>query len=102
MNIENYSLRDKILFNTTLPIKRSTPEEQVHQLMEDLKQRLAGHKSVETGAAMARVTGLTSSAVNVEIFCYVLTADWDRFYEIQGELFLLISDVLKSTGVELA
>lgn len=102
LNIENYSQRDKILFNTTLPVKRSTPDEQVQQLMEAIKQKLANNKSVEAGQAMVRVTGLTSAAVNVEIFCYVLTADWDRFYAIQGELFLAINEVLKSTGVELA
>ncbi len=102
LNIENYSLRDKMLFNATLGIKRSTPEPQVQQFMEAIKQKLANHRAVEAGQAMVRVTGLTSTAVNLEVFCYVLTADWDQFYATQGELFLLINEVLKSTGVELA
>lgn len=102
LNIENFSLRDKILFNATLGIKRSTPEEQVHQLMDAIKQRLSGHESVEAGEAMVRVTGLTSSAVNLEVFCYVLTADWNKFYAIQGDLLLLINEVLRTTAVELA
>jgi MscS family membrane protein len=102
LNIENYSLRDKILFNTTLAVKRDTPEEKVEQLMEAIKRQLAKHESVEAGQAVVRVTGLTSAAVNVEVFCYVLTADWDRFYAAQSELFLLLNEVLRSSGVELA
>jgi MscS family membrane protein len=101
LNIENYSARDKILFDTTLTVKRSTPEEQVKQLMEALKQKLAKHESVEDGQEMVRVTGLTSAAVNLEIFCYVQTTDWERFYAIQGDLFLVINEVLTSSGVEL-
>jgi len=57
---------------------------------------------VETGETMVRVTGLTSSGISVEIFCYILTADWNQFYAIQGELFLRINEVLNQTGVELA
>jgi MscS family membrane protein len=102
LNIENYSLRDKMLFDTTLAVKRSTPQEQVRQLMSAIKQKLSNHGSVEAGQEMVRVTGLTSTAINLEVFCYVLTADWDKFYALQGELFLLINEVLMATAVELA
>ena len=102
LNIENYSLRDKMLFNTILPIKRDTPQDHVQHLLEALQQKLASHKSVEPRHAMVRVTGLTSAAVNVEVFCYLRTADWDDFYVAQGELLLDINEVLKAAGVELA
>jgi MscS family membrane protein len=102
LNIENYSLRDKMLFETTLAIKRSTPEEQVQQLMAALKHILENNKSIEAGQSIVRIISLTSAAVNVEVFCYVLTSDWNQFCSIQGELFLAINEVLKSASVELA
>ncbi len=102
LNIENYSMRDKILFTTVLPVKRSMPEEQVRHAMEAIQQKLAKHESVEAGQQIVRVIGLTSAAVNLEIFCYVMTSDWNKFYEIQGGLFLAINEVLKSENVELA
>jgi MscS family membrane protein len=102
LNIENYSVRDKMLFETTLAIKRSTPEEQVQQLMEALKRKLESHKSIEAGQSIVRITSLTSAAVNIKVFCYVLTSDRDRFYSIQGELLLGINEVLKSASVDLA
>ena len=45
-NLENYSLRDKILFNPTLQIKRSTPDEEVWHLIDGLHKALEGHRLV--------------------------------------------------------
>ncbi len=102
LNIENFTMRDKILFNTTLPIKRGMPEEQVKQAMDAIQQKLASHKSVEAGKQFVRVTGLTPAAVTLEVFCYVKTSDWNEFYAVQGDLLLAINEVLKSVNVELA
>jgi MscS family membrane protein len=101
-NLENYSSRDKILFNPTIAIKRSTPEEQVRQLVGALRQMLAANKSVETVATPVRVTGLAAAALNIEIFCYVRTPDINEFYKIQEELFLEINRTLQASSVELA
>jgi MscS family membrane protein len=46
LNIENYTLRDKMPFDTTLAIKRGTTQEQVALLTEALKQKLESNKSV--------------------------------------------------------
>jgi hypothetical protein len=86
-----------MLFETTLAIKLSTPEEQVQQLMEALKHKLKNHKSIEDGQPIARIISLTSAAVNSEVCCYVLTSDWNQFCSIQGELFLAINEVLRPT-----
>jgi len=101
-NLENYSSRDKILFNPTLSIKRTTPEDQVLHLVESLRQMLAANQLVECVPTPVRVTGLSAGALNVEIFCYVRTADIDKFYIIQGDLLLSINRVLQEGSVELA
>jgi MscS family membrane protein len=101
LNIENYSMRDKILFNTTLTVNRSTEEGQLREVMKAIQQKLATHKSVEAGQQIVRPIGLTAAGVNLEIFCYVLTSNWDEFYKIQGDLLLAINEALKSGKVEL-
>jgi len=101
-NLENYSSRDKILFNPTLSIKRTTPEEQVHGLVESLTQMLAANELVESGPTPVRVTGIAAAALNVEMFCYVLTPDINRFYAIQGDLLLAINRALQQANIELA
>ena len=101
MNLENYSLRDKILFNPTLQIKRSTSKEQVLHLMNAFQDMLKRDNRIEVGPAPMRISGLTSASFAVEMFAYVLTADIDAFYKIEVELFLQINEVVTSSGVEL-
>ena len=100
-NLENYSVRDKILFNPTFQIKRSTPDEEVWRLIDELHKALEGTKRVELVATPVRLIGLTAASFNIEIFCYVLTPDIDEFYKIQGQLYLAINDALLSAHLEL-
>jgi MscS family membrane protein len=101
-NLENYSSRDKILFNPTLSIKRTTPEEQVRRLVDSLRQMLAANQLVESVPTPVRVTGVAAAALSVEIFCYVRTAELDKFYTIQSDLLLAINRALHEADIELA
>jgi MscS family membrane protein len=101
MNLENYSLRDKILFNATIQIKRATSKEQVRHLMDELADMLRKDKRVEVGPTPIRISGLTAAAFAVEMFAYVLSADIDTFYKIEAELFLEINQLVTTAGIEL-
>ena len=101
-NLENYSSRDKLLFNPTLSIKRSTPEDQVLRLVESLRQMLTANQLAECVPTPVRVTALAAAALSVEIFCYVRTSDIEKFYTIQGDLLLAINRALQEANVELA
>jgi MscS family membrane protein len=100
-NLENYSVRDKILFNPTLQIKRSTPDEEVWHFIDALEKALQGNRSVEPVGTPVRLIGLTAASFNIEVFCYVLTPDIDQFYKIQGELYLAINEALQTAHLEL-
>lgn len=102
MNLENYAVRDKILFNPTFQIKRATPKEKIRQLMKSLEDLLKDDKKIEVGPSPVRLSSLTSASFALDIFAYALTADIDEFYKIQDDLFLAIDDALVSSGVELA
>ncbi len=101
-NLENYSLRDKILFNPTFQIQRSTPDEKIRALIDGLGKALGADKRLELGPTPVRLTALASAAFSLEIFCYVLTDDINEFYKIQGQLLLTISNTLHATAVDLA
>jgi len=102
INLENYAVRDKILFNPSIQIKRSTPEDQVWRLIDSLRAALEQHGSIELVPTPVRLIGLNATAYTIEIFCYVQTPDIDQFYKIQGELFLAIDKVLQAGHLELA
>jgi MscS family membrane protein len=101
MNLENYAQRDKILFNPTLQIKRGTSTEKIRDLIGAIEEMLRNSKKVETGPSPVRVTGLTATAIAVEIFAYALTDDINTFYKIEAELFLALDGTLTAAGVEL-
>lgn len=101
MNLENFSLRDKILFNPTLQIKRGTTKEQLTHCMAALEDMLKKDKRVEAGPTPLRITGLTAATYAVEIFAYVLTPDVNAFYKVEVDLYVSINEVLSQQGVDL-
>lgn len=102
MNLENYALRDKILFNPTFAVKRSTPKDQVERLMQGLEQMLKDSKQVEVVPTPVRITGFDAASYKIELFAYVLTADIDEYYRHEADLFLQVNEVVTASGVELA
>jgi len=101
-NLENYSVRDKILFNPSFQVKRTTTDEQMHGLIDGLHKLLAARRDVEPGATPARIVGLASGFLTVEVFAYVLTSDIDAFYRVQSELLLQINGLFRDSNIELA
>jgi MscS family membrane protein len=102
LNLENYSIRDKILFNPTFQIKRSASDEQVRALIDGLTKMISNRRDLEPVPTPARLVGLASGSFAIEVFCYVLTPDVDQFYKVQSELLLSINDIFKASNIELA
>ncbi|HTX35433.1 MAG TPA: mechanosensitive ion channel family protein [Bryobacteraceae bacterium] len=101
-NLENYSVRDKILFNPSFQVKRTATDDQMHALIDGLDKLLAGRKEVESAPTPARIVGIAAGFFTVEVFAYVLTPDIDAFYKIQSELLLQINGLFTAAHVELA
>jgi MscS family membrane protein len=101
MNLENFSLRDKILFNPTLQIKRATSKDQLTRCMRAIGDLLKHDKRVEVGPTPLRISGLSAAYFALEIFAYVLTPDINQAYQIEADLFLSINEILSQQGVEL-
>lgn len=102
LNLENYSVRDKILFNPSFQIKRETTDDQVHALIEAIGKLLAGKKEIEPAPTPARIVGIAAGYFTLEVFAYVLTADVNSFYRTQSELLLEINGLFRAAGIELA
>jgi len=101
LNLENYSIRDKILFNPRFEIKRDTGEAQVHALIDEIIKLLSSRKEIEPVKMPARIVALNAASFTLEIFCYVRTADVNEFYRVQGDLLLALNDTITAAKVEL-
>ena len=102
MTLENFSMRDKILFNTTLNLRRDTTPDQVRTLLKSITQLLADRPKVEGGALPVRFVGVGSYSLDLEIFTYVMTQDFNDFLQIRQELLLQILDEVEAAGTALA
>jgi MscS family membrane protein len=101
MQLENFAPRDRTLFNPTLGLRRDTSPDQMRQVLAGLRELLASHPSISEGGHV-RFSECGESSLDVEIFAYVGTADWEQFLAVKEELLLRLLDVVAAAGTELA
>jgi MscS family membrane protein len=102
MELENFSARDKIWFHQTLSLRRDTTSEQLRRVLSSARDILKQDPRVETGDIPVRFTGIGTYSLDVELFAYVLTPDFDVFLQIQQELLLELMRGVERAGTGLA
>jgi len=102
VNVENFGVRDRILFRTTIGLRYETRPEQLRYVLAELRRLLYGHPMVDNQSARIRFVRFGASSLDLEIFAYVLTADSVGFLEVQEDLLLRIMDVIETGGTSIA
>ena len=102
INVENFSRRDKILFNIKFGLHTQTKADQLRFVLAELRRLLYSHAKVETDSARVRLTDVDGSSHTVEIFAYVLTQDANEYAAIREDLLLRMMDVIDESGSALA
>jgi MscS family membrane protein len=102
MTLENFAPRDKMFFHPTLNIRCDASAGQMRQILSSFEQILKEHAEVEIGRVPVRFASINDFSYSVEIFAYVLTRDFDRYLEVQTELFLKLIEAIEAAGATLA
>jgi MscS family membrane protein len=102
INVENLSRRDKILFKTVLALHLDTSQEQLRLVLSEVRGVLSGNAKVERNTLRVRLSELTSTSINVELVCYVMTRDFDEFAAVREKLLLKIMGFVEESGTKLA
>ena len=102
INVENLSRRDKILFKAVLGFHLETTSDQLREALAEIRRVLAGNPKVEPSSIRVRLVELASSALNVELLCYILTRDFNEFADVREELLLQIMKFVEDSGTSLA
>jgi MscS family membrane protein len=100
--LENFRLRDKILFRQTLRLRYDLAPDHVRYVLEQLRQVLLRHAKIEEVSARVRLLKLGENAIEVEIYAYILVREYREFLAVQEELILQAMDVLESSGAAVA
>ena len=100
--LENFRLRDKILFRQIVRLRYDLAPDHVRYVREQLLQVLTRHAKVEVASARVRLLKLGENAIEVEIYAYILTREYREFLAVQEDLILQAMDVLENSGAAVA
>jgi MscS family membrane protein len=96
--VENYATRSKILVRTTLRLRYGTTAQQLRAVLDGVCGLLASHPRLETGSARFRLVDFGQQAIELELFAYLLTADWPEFLAMREDLLLQVAGIVESAG----
>jgi MscS family membrane protein len=63
---------------------------------------LLAHPLITNDPARVRASGFGESSVDVDVFAYVATADWNEFLAVQEDVVLRIMDIVRAAGTAFA
>ena len=102
MNLVNYSQRDIILLKKTVGLRYETTSEQLRFLLAKIRELLLSHPKLLEQPARVRFIDYGNYSLNVEIYVYVDTKDWNEFLGIQEDVLLRVKDIIKLAGTDFA
>ena len=102
LRLENFARRDRMRLLTTLGARYETTPDQLRFLLVRLREILLAHPRVTDTPARVRFTGFGAYSLDIEIFAYVDTADWNEFLAIREDLYLRFMDAVREAGTGFA
>lgn len=102
LTLENISRRDRVWFHPTLHLRRDTTPEQIQEMMDAVTKILEAHPLVDASGVPLRFTKIANESFDLEIFAYVLTADYNEYLKVQSALLLKILEAASKFNIGFA
>jgi MscS family membrane protein len=102
MEIVNFTRRDQMLMKTTLGLRYETTPDQLRYVLTKLRELFVAHPRVAPEPGRARFVGFGECSLNIEIFIYVLSKDFNEFLGIAEDLYLRIMAIVAEAGTGFA
>ena len=99
--LENFTARDRVWLHTTLGLRYETTPDQLRHVLVELRTMLYAHPMVAANPRV-RFIRLGESSLDLEVFAYVPTADYDEFLAVREDIYLRIMDIVAQSGTGLA
>ncbi|MBW2494928.1 MAG: mechanosensitive ion channel, partial [Deltaproteobacteria bacterium] len=68
----------------------------------EIRKLLYSHERVTADPARIRFVGFGAYSLDLEIFAYVETTDWNEFLGVREDIFLRIMDIIEASGTGFA
>jgi MscS family membrane protein len=98
LQLENYQKRDRMRLFAMIGVRYETTPEQLRYILVEVRKLLYAHERVTPDPARIRFVGFGGYSLDLEIFAYVDTSDWNEFLGIREDIYLRIMDVIEASG----
>ena len=98
VRIENYGVRDKMRLYSVLQVGYDTSPDQMRYLLVELRSMLYAHPKTLPDPCRVRFINLGAHSLDIEIFVFIETADWNEFTGIREDIYLRILDIVAESG----
>ena len=102
LQLENFADRDRILVRTTLGLRYETTADQLRYVMIELRKMLYSHPRIAPEPTRVRLVGFGGSSVDLELYCYVQTNNWEDYLAVREDVFLRIMGIVDQSGTGFA
>jgi MscS family membrane protein len=102
LQIENFAARDRMRLVLPIGLRYETTPDQLRHVLVGLRALLHRHPRVLPDPLRVRLVGFGDCSLDVELYCYIDTADWDEFLAIREDVFLRVMDVVAESGTGFA
>ena len=100
--LENLRFRDKFLCQQTIRLRYDLSPDHVRYVLGRIQDLLIEDPKVEDSSARVRFLRFAEYALEVELFCYILEAEFTEYLATQEELLLKIMDTIEKAGAVIA
>jgi MscS family membrane protein len=100
--VTNFSVRDRMLYNPTIGVVYGTTAAQLTLITDEIRKLLLSHPSVWPDVTRCRFAKFGASSLDIEVFCWIDTSDYNRFTAISEELNFRIAEIVEHAGTSFA
>ena len=100
--IENFTKMDKRRVSIKVGVTYDTTPAMLEESVERIRDILRKHPQVDQSFWLVKFTDFGESALDIFIYYYTMTKDWELYLSIKQDINLQIMQRLKAIGVEFA
>ena len=102
LQLENFTRRDFIRLYAILGLRYETTPEQLRHVLVESRKLLYSHPKISNEPARVRFVGFGAYSLDLELFAYATTSDWNEFLGIREDVFLGLMDLVARSGTGFA
>jgi len=102
LQIENFGVRDRIRLYAMIGLRYETSPDQLRWVINEMRRLLISHPKLSNDPARVRFVSYGAYSLDLEVFAYVLTADWNEFLAVREDIYLRFMDIVEQSGTGFA